>query len=217
MKAFWAFLLRRDLPRDALSDVGVAVFGHGDSRLGAGSAWVCVTSACRIITAHVAPPPPRLARLCSYAKFNAVARMLHTRLQQLGAVELCPRGLGDEQGTFGVEGDLDDWLSTLWPAVLARWPNPDGVVVSDVPVLQPPLVSVAVCPSAPALGCGSSAADAGTHRLLGSALAECLPCPVGASTPCIAAGVRSNERLTAPGWQQDVRSVVLDIGPSGQR
>jgi sulfite reductase alpha subunit-like flavoprotein len=32
MATFWKFLLRRDLPPQALEDVHVAVFGLGDSR-----------------------------------------------------------------------------------------------------------------------------------------------------------------------------------------
>lgn len=58
-------------------------------------------------------------RACSYANFNHAARKLSVRLSQLGAKELCPRGLADEQSGSGLEGDVDEWTSkTLWPATL---------------------------------------------------------------------------------------------------
>ena len=53
----------------------------------------------------------------SYTKFNAVARRLHARLNQLGATELLPRGLGDDQSENGYLTDLDPWLVSLWDKV----------------------------------------------------------------------------------------------------
>lgn len=39
----------------------------------------------------------------SYAKYNAAARMLRTRLGHLGATELFPIGLADDRGDVGVD------------------------------------------------------------------------------------------------------------------
>lgn len=42
----------------------------------------------------------------SYAKFNAAARKLHTRLAGLGAQQLCERGLGELQSWAETDGDM---------------------------------------------------------------------------------------------------------------
>ncbi|KAA0173260.1 hypothetical protein FNF27_05186 [Cafeteria roenbergensis] len=61
----------------------------------------------------------------SYSKFNVVARKLSVRLGQLGAQELCARGLADEQSPAGLEGDVDAWLrDSLWPTAIARFLPP---------------------------------------------------------------------------------------------
>lgn len=49
----------------------------------------------------------------SYLQFNAAARKLDKRLQDLGAVPLLPVKLGDEQEREGLEGALQDWLVQL--------------------------------------------------------------------------------------------------------
>ena len=46
--------------------------------------------------------------LCSYPKFNAIARRLFTRLKQLGARPLLDIGLGDDQSGYGMEGKWDN-------------------------------------------------------------------------------------------------------------
>jgi hypothetical protein len=85
-KPWWRFLLRRDLPGDALASIGFAVFGLGDS---------------------------------SYVRFNAAARKVAARLEQLGATPLCERGLGDEQAEpGGLEAGFHAWLEgELWPTL----------------------------------------------------------------------------------------------------
>ncbi|GJQ14770.1 hypothetical protein GpartN1_g6561.t1 [Galdieria partita] len=49
----------------------------------------------------------------SYLRFNAAARKLDKRLQDLGAIPLLPIKLGDEQERIGLEGALRDWLVQL--------------------------------------------------------------------------------------------------------
>jgi len=74
------------------------------------------------------PPPPVTPspHRRSYALYNHAARKLHVRLAQLGAGELCPRGLADEQSPSGLEGDVDAWLrDSLWPAAFAAF-RPGG-------------------------------------------------------------------------------------------
>lgn len=62
----------------------------------------------------------------SYEKFNASARRLHKRLQQLGAVDAVPIGLGDDQARYGYLGALDQWLNELWKSLASprkEWPS----------------------------------------------------------------------------------------------
>nr|CCA16717.1 NADPHdependent diflavin oxidoreductase putative [Albugo laibachii Nc14] len=54
----------------------------------------------------------------SYDKYNAVARKLDARLQQLGAQRLIPRGLGDDQHPRGYFGAFIPWLEEFWKHVL---------------------------------------------------------------------------------------------------
>lgn len=72
-----------------------------------------------------------------YAKYNAAARKLHARLLQLGAKELVPRGLGDDQSPRGMWGDLDPWMVSLWSSLLELKPLPPGTIVDDTPRLEP--------------------------------------------------------------------------------
>lgn len=46
----------------------------------------------------------------SYPNYNTSGRRLWVRLQQLGAEPFFQRGLGDDQSTYGVIGDLESWL-----------------------------------------------------------------------------------------------------------
>ena len=49
-----------------------------------------------------------------YIDYNVVAKKLDRRLAGLGATELIPRGLGDDQHSLGYEAALDPWLAALW-------------------------------------------------------------------------------------------------------
>lgn len=49
----------------------------------------------------------------SYSKFNSVARKLDARLKQLGAKELLPIGLGDDQSVFGYFTALNQWIKNF--------------------------------------------------------------------------------------------------------
>jgi sulfite reductase alpha subunit-like flavoprotein len=60
----------------------------------------------------------------SYPKFNFVAKKLHRRLLQLGAVEIHERGLADDQSENGVDDCLIPWLDGLWIKVIQKYPVP---------------------------------------------------------------------------------------------
>ncbi|CAK9086938.1 NADPH-dependent diflavin oxidoreductase 1 (NADPH-dependent FMN and FAD-containing oxidoreductase) [Durusdinium trenchii] len=140
----------------------------------------------------------------SYAKYNVMAKKLRNRLLQLGATEVATRGFGDDQSQYGLEGDLDRWLPTMWEQVLALYPLPKGYVVDDSPRLfKPRNAKVAV-------------EEGGVMDAAASIQARCALLatqrPLGCyETELLTARVRKNERLTAPDWEQDVRHVELDV------
>jgi sulfite reductase alpha subunit-like flavoprotein len=53
----------------------------------------------------------------AYEKYNACARRLSARLRQLGAQELVPIGLGDDQARYGYVGALASWKASLFAAL----------------------------------------------------------------------------------------------------
>ncbi|XP_068984794.1 NADPH-dependent diflavin oxidoreductase 1 isoform X4 [Bombus flavifrons] len=53
----------------------------------------------------------------SYQKFNFAAKKLNRRLMQLGAKELLPIGLADDQHDLGIDAVVDSWLEEMWMKV----------------------------------------------------------------------------------------------------
>ncbi|KAG4443879.1 hypothetical protein IFR05_000645 [Cadophora sp. M221] len=70
----------------------------------------------------------------SYAKFNRAARLLHVRLQGLGAKELFPRGEADDQHQDGFDGAYLPWAAEFKSHLQSSYPLPEGVdpIPSDV-------------------------------------------------------------------------------------
>jgi len=144
----------------------------------------------------------------SYDKFNAAARMLGVRMSQLGAGELCARGLADDQSEQGLEGDLDIWLkSQLWPALLKRLPaeaRPAGLI-NDAPAIAGTRYTVnRTSESVPAESVTSvtNGPMLAPRYFPGFLQAPQQAYPVestGAIAPMLAHLV-SNERVTAPAW-----------------
>jgi sulfite reductase alpha subunit-like flavoprotein len=52
-----------------------------------------------------------------YTKFNAAARKMGTRLSQLGAQNIVPIGLGDDQAGYGLFQAWNEWVPALWQAM----------------------------------------------------------------------------------------------------
>ena len=61
-----------------------------------------------LVTAH------RCLFCPGYIDYNVVAKKLDRRLAGLGAQQILPRGLGDDQHTLGYEAALEPWLTALW-------------------------------------------------------------------------------------------------------
>lgn len=202
-RPWWRFLLRRDLPATSLSQLRFAVFGLGDS---------------------------------SYVRFCAAARKVAARLPQLGAVPLCERGLGDEQREpGGLDAGFDAWTAaSVWPALAAARadiersaacvPGVDG----PPPVLAAPrpircrynvtVLDTVVSPGAISLATvtGESKCSAPGSVLppLATEIPDSYASPLLSNSGPWPATVRCNERLTAPGWRQDVRRIELQLPPA---
>lgn len=210
-RPWWRFVLRRDLPATSLSSLRFAVFGLGDS---------------------------------TYVRFCAAARKVAARLPQLGAKLLCERGLGDEQrDPGGLDADFDAWTAaSLWPALaavrheIARSAACTPGVDGPAPVLAAPrptrcrysiavldgtsspvVTSPAAASGQTAEGRSPSSSTEGSGTILPplpTAIPDSYASPVCGDAGPWPARVLTNERLTAPGWRQDVRRVELQLPPA---
>ncbi|XP_056647644.1 NADPH-dependent diflavin oxidoreductase 1 isoform X1 [Diorhabda sublineata] len=63
----------------------------------------------------------------SYTKYNFAAKRLYKRLLQLGANQLLPIGLGDDQHDLGYDAEADPWIEKLWNTLLQLYPLPSTV------------------------------------------------------------------------------------------
>ncbi|KAH9214247.1 hypothetical protein DL95DRAFT_436039 [Leptodontidium sp. 2 PMI_412] len=73
----------------------------------------------------------------SYAKFNRAARLLHVRLQGLGAKEVFPRGEADDQHQDGFDGAYLSWAAEFKSHIQSAYPLPEGVDPIPPDVLLP--------------------------------------------------------------------------------
>jgi sulfite reductase alpha subunit-like flavoprotein len=170
----------------------------------------------------------------SYEKYNAAARRLMMRVKQLGAKELVPLGLGDDQHTHGFFTGYEKWLKDLGPAL----------GIATTPVV--PATATAITPSSSMEGksmmmsiggvSSSSAAEAVevaeyTVKVTASSLQNSMyahvydngprarivyeppyGCKMVTGSAPLYARVRKNTRMTHADWPQDVRHLSLDIG-----
>lgn len=159
MVQFWKFLLRKQLPRNSLSNVSFCVVGLGDS---------------------------------SYEKFNVVAKRLNKRLLQLGATELLPTVLGDDQHELGYDAAIDPWipkffdkLSTVFPPVLGQAPLNDDI-------LLPPYYRSSFVEN-------TNRTDTQISDFFDPSYKQTL------------VKLKSNVRITSPSHFQEVRQIIFDL------
>ncbi|GFY68700.1 NADPH-dependent diflavin oxidoreductase 1 [Trichonephila inaurata madagascariensis] len=81
----------------------------------------------------------------SYDKFNVVAKKLNKRLLQLGALELIPLTLGDDQHELGYDAALDPWLLKLKDVLKNICNLSDSYIPDNIPL--PPRYTVKFCES----------------------------------------------------------------------
>jgi sulfite reductase alpha subunit-like flavoprotein len=128
----------------------------------------------------------------AYDRFCWPGKKLARRLQSLGAQEILPRGEGDEQHRVGIDGALDPWMNDLNAALEKLVPHPNGRASTSVHAVPPPRARVTPDPDA-------------------SALREEWRWPLEDLPNYHRATVSSNERITATGWNQDVRHMEFDF------
>lgn len=129
----------------------------------------------------------------SYAKYNAVARRLDTRLKQVGGTCLLERGLGDDQHPVGYQGALNPWLVELMKILVNRFPLPEGFLVDDALKLLPAKYSIRDSDKASCLTLKHVEGSYGMGNVV----------------------VVENERMTEEDWSQDVRHIRLKLEKDG--
>ena len=182
MALFWRFLLRRDLSTQKGGGAG-ALANVKFAVFGLGDS--------------------------AYAQFNVVARKLHARLEQLGAVAMHPLTLGDDQSSNGLAGDVDVWLDAFWQSVLSIKPLPHGYVVDNSSALPNLDYNVISMDSSVDTDISGTNSDALRHESKFYQPPK-RSCRGGGKLPhqC---HVLSNNRITASDWHQDVRHIVLSV------
>jgi sulfite reductase alpha subunit-like flavoprotein len=123
-------------------------------------------------------------------------RRLVSRLKQLGAQEILPVGLGDDQAMYGYLTALDGWITSLVSILRPQ------VEVHDIfsPVLEPPQYDISFPDLVPKSFTVSVSPPEGYEVT---------------TTAPISARVVSNSRITSPTWNQNVFHMALQLEEQG--
>ncbi|XP_072285618.1 NADPH-dependent diflavin oxidoreductase 1 isoform X2 [Pyxicephalus adspersus] len=133
----------------------------------------------------------------SYPKFNFIAKKLHKRLLQLGAIPIVSPALGDEQHDLGPDAVVDPWLKDLWNKVLSLHPLPPGLsMISEDISLPPKFILHFLDQEAPADN---------------SIVERVATCETPTELHPFQAPLVSNQRVTSADHFQDVRLIEFDI------
>ncbi|KAF8637155.1 hypothetical protein AX17_003059 [Amanita inopinata Kibby_2008] len=130
----------------------------------------------------------------AYEKFCWPAKILCRRLLSLGAIELCERGEGDDQHQLGIDGALIPWIDRLLDALLPYSPLSSRTTVPPPPAVPPPRVTLRLAEHADQPKDRKPFADWSSSN-----------------QSYYHAKVKSNKRITASDWYQDVRHLQLDF------
>ncbi|OBZ74519.1 NADPH-dependent diflavin oxidoreductase 1 [Grifola frondosa] len=126
----------------------------------------------------------------AYEKFCWPAKLLSRRLLGLGAAEICPRGEGDEQHHFGIDGAFGPWIAQLSELLLQFFPLPVGLEAEPIDSLPPARVSI---------------------RDADGAAVDEYPDPLLKDLQYHTGTVSCNRRITAEDWYQDVRHFEFEF------
>lgn len=192
MTPMWNMLLRSDLPSDLFEETQFAVFGLGDT---------------------------------SYDKFCWPAKKLCRRLENLGGQMFMERGEGDEQDRAGIDGALDPWMDDLVEALGGpppsnakagpSFPPPPArarvTAVDDVKLKRKISSESALKKKASSDSVGLKAKPSSERLSAGRKDPEQWRWPVADVPGYYEATLSANERITAEGWNQDVRHFEFDF------
>jgi hypothetical protein len=104
-------------------------------------------------------------------------------------VQLCERGLADDQSTFGLLGDVHAWSKTLMAGLLLLAPLPPDFTVDNSP-----------CPPSPVVNCVYPSIK---QDVVGDRMEAYLETPLEAYSKDVIIGtVLANQRLTDAEWVQ---------------
>ncbi|XP_076345848.1 NADPH-dependent diflavin oxidoreductase 1-like [Tachypleus tridentatus] len=143
----------------------------------------------------------------SYLKFNVVAKKLHKRLLQLGAIAILSPALGDDQHELGPDAAIDIWLTSFWNKVHIMYPLPPGVEIISKEILSPPRFRVQFLTYEEEKDLADEVIEENRASL------ETIPeveSPPSQASP-FKARMIGNEKMTARSHFQDVRLISFDI------
>ena len=158
----------------------------------------------------------------SYEKYNAAARRLMVRMKQLGAKELVPLGLGDDQHTHGYFTGYLKWLKDLGAALDVPLSEMDdangGNVEEENASTSRGYPSVAADMSEYTVEVSESSLD---NEIYASIYDSTFPrprlsyrpphgCRLQGKSP-LYARVKNTTRMTSEVWPQVVQDITLDI------
>ena len=154
-----------------------------------------------------------------YDKYNAAARRLWRRLKQLGASELIPLGLGDDQAKHGYLTALNPWVERLLAAVGVGGDTLSASLKGEEYQVEAAVVAPLSPPPPPPppplllLLLHTATVFSSSTGLLNRSPPFAPPahCKLLPGSSPIMARVVSNTRMTAPLWPQDVRHLVLSL------
>lgn len=72
----------------------------------------------------------------SYQKYNYAGKMLNKRLSQLGAAELIPIGLADDQHDLGIDAVVSSWTQDLWNIISETFHISINISNYESPVIE---------------------------------------------------------------------------------
>jgi len=158
-----------------------------------------------------------------YPLFCVTAKKLSRRLAALGAAELLPLGLGDDQHPLGYEAQLEGWARALWAALRRACPLAEGAAepAADAPPPPPPLrlhVRVLEGAAPPLDEAGELRACVAAAAALEAALGgqPPSPAPFGPAAPFLAPLLHSR-RLAGAAGAREVVHAELALGGGGPR
>lgn len=139
----------------------------------------------------------------SYEKYNYAARKLNNRLKQLGARELIPLGLGDDQAKWGYMQTLNPWIEKLLQTLntygISDISSTKSLVLQDNSHLYYEIIK---------LNQELELEDISAYFQTPSGSKHCY---TNSNNVPLIGVVKSNYRMTSQDWFQDVRNITLDV------